>query len=45
MKTVSCYRAKDDHNKKVKKVIEEEISANKENSYSQILVDSKYSKH
>lgn len=33
-------RSKDEHNKNVKKSIEEEISGNKENVYSRLLVES-----
>ena len=38
----SLYSAKDAHNRSVKQKIEEGILLNKENSYSKVLVDSKY---
>ena len=38
---IFTYRAKDQHNRDVKKCIEEEISLNKENSYSKVVIESK----
>jgi hypothetical protein len=38
---VIVYRSKDEHNVKVKKRILEELSVDKENVYSKILIESK----
>ena len=38
---IPCNRSKNEHNKKVKKAIEEEMLLNKENTYSKIMIERK----